>query len=119
MTQQLHLPLVKSNAPQPQQKQKKKFRINARKLYLTFSQVHKSLDCETVLDITQKNDSLPFFNYVICKEYHQNGGIHFHVLLLFQKKVNITDPNILDIQYQGHKYHGNYQAARSIERVVE
>jgi hypothetical protein len=41
------------------------------------------------------------------------------VLLLFNQKVNVTHPNTLDIQFLEHTYHGNYQAARSTERVVE
>jgi hypothetical protein len=30
---------------------------------------------------------------------------------LFDKKVNITHPNTLDIQFLEHTYHGNHQAA--------
>lgn len=105
--------------PRPKLKKKDTFRISAKKLYLTYSQVHQDLDSNTVLTALKKNHSLPFFDYIIAKEYHQDGGIHFHALLLFNKKVNITCPQTLDIQYQDHKYHGNYQAARSLERVVD
>lgn len=48
-----------------------------------------------------------------------DGGFHFHVLLLFDSKVDIKNSRPLDIQYQGHDYHGNYQPARSIERIVQ
>lgn len=100
-------------------KNKKAFRIHSRKLYLTYSQVHPSADSQAILQALKRKPELPFFNYVIAREYHQDGGIHFHVLLLFNKPIDIRNQTALDIQFLEHTYHGNYQAARSTERVVE
>jgi len=122
MTQKkLLLPNDKHRAIQtikPDQKTKS-FRIHAKKLYLTYSQVHPSADQQAILQILKQKPELPFFNYVIAKEHHQDGGIHFHVLLLFNKQIDIKNQNALDIQFLEQTYHGNYQAARSTERVVE
>lgn len=54
------------------------------------------------------------FKYLISKEYHLDGGTHFHVLLEATNKFDIKDAAFLDIQYQENTYHGNYQPVRSL-----
>lgn len=96
----------------------KKFRISARKIYLTYSQVDEKLSPQHILEQIKHKTMKPLFDYVIAKECHQDGNLHFHVLLLFQKKVNFTNAKVLDIEFQEKIYHGNYQAVRSLEHVL-
>ena len=96
----------------------KKFRIAAKKIYLTYSQVDESLTAQYILEQIKQKTMKPFFDYVIAKECHQDGNFHFHVLLLFQKKVNFTNAKVLDIEFQDKIYHGNYQTVRSLEHVL-
>lgn len=95
------------------------FRISAKKIYLTYSQVHHSLNSNHILQVMKKKENLPSFHYLIAKESHADGGIHFHLLLIAKNKFNIKTTNALDIEYQGHTYHGNYQSVRSADKVVE
>lgn len=48
-------------------KKKTTFRIYAKKLYLTYSQVDASLNSELVLGKLQEKKELPYLNYVISK----------------------------------------------------
>ncbi len=97
---------------------KNNFRISAKRVYLTYSQVNECMQNQDVLhDLRSKKTFC--FKHVISKEYHQDGGTHFHVLLEATDKFNITEADFLDITYQGKSYHGNYQAVRSFRNVVE
>lgn len=100
------------------QKQKRNFRIHAKRIYLTYSQVNERMQSTDVLDALKNKKSF-CFKHVISKEYHQDGGTHFHVLLEATKKFNITEVDFLDIKYQDKSYHGNYQAVRSFTNIVE
>jgi hypothetical protein len=72
-------------------------------------------------DILQalQSKNLFCFTHLISKEYHLDGGTHFHVLLEANTKFNIQQQDFLDITYQDKSYHGNYQAVRSLSNVVE
>ena len=96
-----------------------KFRISARKLFLTYSQVDPQITALHVLEQLQCNTSLRIgFKYVIAKEYHKDGGTHFHVIIVQQRKVNIRKPHALDIQYQKQNFHGNYVPVKSLPHVI-
>jgi Geminivirus Rep catalytic domain len=97
----------------------KKFRISAKKLLLTYSQVHPEVTAKIILEQLQSKYQLsPDFQYVISKEYHQDGGIHFHVVISQNEKIEIHKPNTLDIQYQEQSFHGNYTPIRNIRHTV-
>lgn len=96
----------------------KTFRISAKKLYLTYSQVHENMKHHDVLQSLKQKDHWNF-NFLISREKHLDGGIHFHVLLTAKNKFNIRTQNFLDITYQEKTYHGNYQAAKSPTALVE
>lgn len=97
---------------------KKNFRIAAKRIYLTYSQVNKDMENIDVLKILQSKNFF-CFKYLISKEYHLDGGTHFHVLLEATNKFDIKDATFLDIQYQEKTYHGNYQPVRSLPNVVQ
>jgi hypothetical protein len=94
------------------------FRIAAKRIYLTYSQVNKEMQSQDVLQALQSK-KLFCFAYLISKEHHLDGGIHFHVLLEATRKFDIQQQDFLDITYQEKSYHGNYQAVKSLPKVVE
>lgn len=95
-----------------------KFRIAAKKLFLTYSQVDPQMTALHVLQQLEDNIILHEFKYVIAKEYHKDGGTHFHVVIIQQEKVDIKNPNALDIQYQQQNFHGNYVPVKNLVNVV-
>lgn len=97
---------------------KKKFRISARKIFLTYSQVPIEATKEELLK--QLQHKVDFDEYVIGKESHQDGGIHFHALLVAsKKKFSIKRADLLDVQLHGKVYHGNYGKVRHFVESAE
>jgi len=91
--------------PPPQ----KAFRLAVRRLFLTYSQVPEEMMHENVLESLKKK--LTFQNYLIAKETHADGGAHFHVILIAggQKKFDIKNANLINIDYREEVYPGYYQ----------
>ena len=94
------------------------FRIAAKKLFLTYSQVNPEITAQEILYQLQNNPSLHEFRYVIAKELHQDGGVHFHVVLIQHEKVDIRNPKALDIQYQERNFHGNYAPIKNLRHAI-
>lgn len=90
----------------------KQFRLSAKKLFITYSQVHKDLTKQEILE--QLQTKLAIKDYLISREYHKDDGIHFHVLLELIQRCNIRNPNVLDIIWCNETFHGNYQTARNM-----
>lgn len=98
----------------------KQFRIYAKRLFLTFSQVNPEITVNHILEQLQSKYQLgQNFQYVISKEYHQDGGTHFHVVVIQQKKINIVQYNTLNIKYKEKNFHGNYQPIKSLAYTIE
>jgi GTPase SAR1 family protein len=98
--------------------QKKRFRISAKKLYLTYSQINPGITAEYILEYLKNKTNYCDFHYVIGKESHKDGGTHFHVVLIKNTKFDIKNPGALDIEYQEQNYHGNYTPVRYLREVV-
>ena len=62
--------------------------------------------------------SLYKFRYVIAKELHEDGGVHFHVVLIQDEKVDIRNPKTLDIQYQERNFHCNYTPIKNLKHTI-
>ena len=75
-----------------------KNRISAKRILLTYSQVGSGLSTNHVLK--QLQCKLGRFHYVISQEKPNDGGTHFHLLLIHRNKFNIK--NVLDLQINGH-----------------
>lgn len=71
-----------------------------------------------VLEQLQSNTYLHQFKYVIAKEHHQDGATHFHVIIIQEQKVDIKNPNALDIQFQQQNFHGNYFPVKSLTHAI-
>lgn len=96
----------------------KQFRIAAKKILLTYSQVNPEITALHVLEQLENNVNLREFRYVIAKEYHKDGGTHFHVIVIQDEKVDIKNPNALDIQFQKQNFHGNYVPVKSLPHAI-
>lgn len=99
------------------------FRISARKLFLTYSQVPQAMTHQEVLESLKK--VVDFGDYAIGREKHaisQTEGqdqYHYHVLLTARTKFNIKNPTLLDLRYKEITLHGKYEAVKSFKKGVE
>lgn len=93
----------------------KSFRISAKRILLTYSQVNQQLTKQDLLNHILTKHKVE--RYIVAEEQHQDGGKHFHVLLESKTKFNIRHAQDLDIPYKDIFYHGNYQVARQYKTV--
>lgn len=89
----------------------KKFRINAKKFYLTYSK-YETTKIELLNNLNKLH--IEFNKYLIAEELHKDGSKHFHCLLICNKKYNIINHKYFDIEGT----HGNYQGVRKLKDVV-
>lgn len=97
----------------------KTFRINAKKLFLTYSRTN--LTPPEVLAQLSTKFSSNIEKYVICQENHAEEpelGAHIHAFLEFPKKINISSPRKLDLFENNKPVHGEYQAAKNTQNVI-
>jgi hypothetical protein len=95
----------------------KKFRLNAKKLYLTYSSLGvEAINLEAVLN------ALSFIvqidEYLLALELHKDSSYHVHVLLILNKKCNFSSANCLDIEIENKIRHGNYQSGKNIKALI-
>jgi len=90
-----------------------KFRLNAKKLYLTYSQIDSKITHTYILDFLKTK--LIIGEYLISLEHHEDGGLHAHVLLILTKRCNFVTSDCLDLSFQEKSYHGNYQTAKQVK----
>ena len=94
----------------------KTFRISAKRLFLTFSQLPEDLTKQDIIEkLTAK---LRFDFYLIGQEKHQDQAKHFHVLLEKNTKFDIRNYTDLDIQVENHNFHGNCQKAKNYKHIA-
>lgn len=109
-----------SNSDLPREKQKK-FRIYAKRLFLTYSRTNLT-PSEVLLQFQQKFSNL--YRYVISQEDHQDEpekGKHIHAYLEFLSKVNILSSSKLDLIDSSlqKSIHGEYQAVKNKQAVID
>nr|AFO38446.1 C1 [Jatropha mosaic Nigeria virus] len=96
----------------------KKFQINCKNLFLTYPQCSLSKE-ETLSQLTKLSlPSNPKF-IRICRELHQNGEPHLHVLVQFEGKVRLTNCRLFDLvsPTRSAHFHPNIQGAKSSSDV--
>jgi len=101
-----------------EQEQPKSFRISAKKILLTYSQISKETGFTKNNLLEQLQLKLGYFSYIISEEAHSDGGMHFHVLLIRDQKFNIKSHFLLDLEIDGRVAHGNYKPVNSMGRTV-
>lgn len=94
------------------------FRLRTHKLFLTYPRCDLSKEEVRDFFINKFGDKLE--HYVIAREKHENGLFHIHCYIQLKNEgrhtqFDTTDEKCLDIG----QYHGNYQGARSMKRVVQ
>ena len=97
-------------------KDQNSFRISAKRILLSYSQVDTKFTLNHVLEQLQRK--VGKFSYVISKEQHKDGGIHFHALLIHRRKFNIKSPHTLDLEIDGITVHGNYIPVKNLDSAV-
>lgn len=96
----------------------KKFLISAKKLYLTYSKC--PLELEVIIQLLKRIlCTYMVEEWVLVREFHEDGDPHVHVYLKTLKKAIIKSPTFLDLEHDSFTYHGNYQSARKPNEVLE
>lgn len=96
----------------------KPFRLAGKNLFLTYPQVSPSVSREDVLAHLQWQHYKRPFKYLIALEKHKDGGTHFHVIIFFDKIVNIKNPHTLDLKVGSKAWHGHYQVVSNLPAAV-
>lgn len=99
--------------PQPAAPAAGRFRLSARRLFLTYSQVpsgHALEDWKSYLDIMLAPYVID--KYIVALEKHADGGDHVHAYIELDRKANIKSAARLDLSVGGKKLHGNYKVAK-------
>jgi hypothetical protein len=107
-----------SMGPEPSKASEKKFRISAKRLFLTYSRTNLS-PSEVLFQLEQKFQHLE--KYVISQEEHVDEpekGKHIHAYLEFSRKANILYASFLDLEESKKKVHGEYQAVKNKHHVI-
>ena len=112
---------VKNNNKEHTIKQKTEtFNISAKRLFLTYSRVDPYMTAIDLLYLLQKKVPLGQFDYVISKELHQDREVHYHAVLIHnKKKFQINKKDILDVHFNGQTFHGQYQPVRFVTNTIE
>nr|QEL50609.1 replication-associated protein [Cotton leaf curl Gezira virus] len=104
--------LTKSMAPN------KRFQIYAKNFFLTFPKC--SLTKEEALEQLQKISTASNKKYIkICRELHEDGQPHLHVLLQFEGKFKCQNQRLFDLVSPNRSthFHPNIQGAKSSSDV--
>lgn len=87
------------------------FRISAKNIFLTYARAERIESKEHLVEfLCTKNPT----RFVVSKEEHQDGGVHYHAMLYFVREFDSRDVTVFD--YMGH--HPNIQGTRSPARVL-
>jgi len=94
------------------------FRINVKKLFLTYPQVSKNLNHELVLK--QLKEKLSIEDYIIALEMHEDGSPHYHILLVLSKRCDIKISSYLDLKDQDNNvFHGKYEKVKNFKNAIK
>lgn len=97
------------------------FRFQARRVFLTYSDVSAELHKEAVYYTI--DERYPIKEYFISEERHEAGGRHIHAAIEFTKKVTSINCNLFDVNDGENNHHPNIQTikkgAAHWERVLE
>lgn len=99
----------------------KTFRVNARKLFLTYSSTPKSLSPKAVITRLEKKASIK--HYLISQERHpqptKKHPWHIHAFLEFWEKINIVDAKKYDLYFHRENYHPHFKKVSTSKEGLE
>ncbi|AFQ93624.1 replication associated protein [Bean chlorosis virus] len=96
----------------------KRFRINAKNYFLTYPQC--SLTKDEALSQLQSLETLVNKKFIkVCRELHENGEPHLHVLIQFEGKYQCKNNRFFDLvsPTRSAHFHPNIQGAKSSSDV--
>ena len=107
---------VPSEPPLEKKSHPCKFRLSAKKFFLTFPGFPPNFSL-TVSDVEQVivnklEDKL--LSLLVSKELHKDGSVHFHILFAYKKKISITSPDHWNWIFGKP---GHYQTVRNIKHA--
>ncbi len=86
-------------------------RSTTRKWFLTYPRCDATKEeCLAHLQSVGKLDE-----FCICRETHEDGGLHLHAYVFYDKP-GVRNADIIKFDFNG--YHGNYQSVRNRSRVL-
>ncbi|ADC32517.1 Rep [Bean yellow mosaic Mexico virus] len=96
----------------------RKFLINAKNYFLTYPQCSLTKE-ETLSQLLALNTPTNKKYIKICRELHENGNPHLHVLIQFEGKFKTQNYRFFDLvsPSRSSHFHGNYQGAESSSDV--
>jgi len=95
----------------PNATEERRFRYNARKVFLTYPRCDLSMQ-----DMLEGLASIrPYQQHCISQENHADGGRHLHVLLQYSTPINTTNERYFDVQ----GYHPNITKPRDVKDVLK
>nr|AXY94245.1 AC1 [Melochia yellow mosaic virus] len=96
----------------------RRFRLQAKNIFLTYPKC--SITKEAALSQLQAIQLPSNKKYIkICRELHENGEPHLHVLLQLEGKIQITNNRLFDLSHpqRSINFHPNIQGAKSSSDV--
>lgn len=81
------------------------FRINARRVFLTYPRCN--ITKETLLALLQRK--FPISNYCISEENHADGGLHLHAAIEFKTRMDIRNQEAFNVL----EHHPNIQTVKN------
>lgn len=98
---------------------KEKFRLAAKKLFLTFPNIIDDSSESPPFDLIFekiKNNSPELAGVIIAKELHQNEVPHYHIFIEYCKKFDTTNPHHFDFIFNKH---GNYTSVKNLKQTIK
>nr|AWK29922.1 AC1 [Tomato leaf curl Gujarat virus] len=95
-----------------------RFKINAKNYFLTYPKC--SLTKEKALSQLLNLQTPTFIKFIrICRELHQDGSLHLHVLIQFEGKFQFKNNRLFDLASptRSTQFHPNFQGAKSSSDV--
>lgn len=95
------------------------FRLQANRVFLTYPQATCSkqalFDFLSTLTSAGDGQGIPVARCLVAQEAHEDGGIHFHCYVEFNRKVDVRNERLFDFE----ENHPNIQKVRSKQNVID
>ena len=96
----------------------KKFKISAKRLFLTYSQVNPKCTIQHVLELLKTKFNFSNISYLVSRGNGQHKDTYYHALLTHFDKFQITNSQELNIKHNGQVFHGQYTFVKSLKQAV-
>ncbi|GBC19390.2 replication-associated protein [Rhizophagus irregularis DAOM 181602=DAOM 197198] len=70
--------------------------------------------------LDNRRNAIVISGFSAGREAHQEGGFHTHILMKFEKKINVNDANFMDVEDEDWKeYQENIEQAKEAGFLIE